>query len=66
MPKQLLIHSSLVHMEHSQESNIYWDTEIASTKIREWKSYQSYSLIIMLLNYRSTAKDQKESQIHGD
>ena len=48
IPKRLLIHSSLVHMEHSQGLTIYWDTEIASTNIRGLKSYQPYSLMIML------------------
>ena len=47
-PKTMLIYSSLVHMEYSQELTTYWDTEIASTNIRGLKSYQIHSLIIML------------------
>ena len=41
--KKLLIHSSLVYMEHSQESTTYWDTEIASTNIRGCLLYTSPS-----------------------
>ena len=33
IPKQLLIHSPLVHMEHSQELTTDWDTEITSTNM---------------------------------
>ena len=47
-PKTLLIHSSLEYVEHSQDSNTYWETEVASTNIRGLKSYQPCFLIIML------------------
>ena len=46
-PKKSKSYSSQVHMEHSQESTIYWDTKLTSTNLEAEKLFQVSYLTTM-------------------